>query len=212
MLITKSYLPDLTSIIMDLTFTKCSETAGIHWTCLFCLGVLQKLHYRFLWIVSRNQRADFTLFDLEHVILICLENICETWTFACVLTCFLWERENKLRRGRGVSHLKMLLSSSTVKTQTQIQVNLRGYMTPCFESFHLGQFPCLWVVIYNVDCVCREFVEKMKVFTQFQTSAELERLQEGLLSESLSVYLSALLGGSLPSCLFSQLSYSASMA
>ena len=71
-------------------------------------------------------------------------------------------------------------------------------MTPCLESFHLGQFPCLWVVIYNVDCVCREFVEKMKVFTQFQTSAELERLQEGLLSESLSVYLSALLGGSLP--------------
>ena len=46
--------------------------------------------------------------------------------------------------------------------------------------------------------MCREFVEKMKVFTQFQTSAELERLQEGLLSESLSVYLSALLGGSLP--------------
>ena len=84
-------------------------------------------------------------------------------------------------------------------------------MTPCFESFHLGQFPCLWVVIYNVDCVCREFVEKMKVFTQFQTSAELERLQEGLLSESLSVYLSALMGGSLPSCLFSQLSYSASV-
>lgn len=41
---------------------------------------------------------------------------------------------------------------------------------------------------YNQNCfvVClitREILEKMKVHTQFQTSAELERLQETLLSK-----------------------------
>jgi hypothetical protein len=37
----------------------------------------------------------------------------------------------------------------------------------------------------------KEFVDKMKAFTQFQTSADVDRLQEGLLSESRVIKISS---------------------
>lgn len=92
-----------------------------------------------------------------------------------------------------------LLSAAEKREKKHAKKHLKqhGCMTFFCISFHSEHIPYAQIVVICVYCVCREFVEKMKVFTQFQTSAELERLQEGLLSESLSVCLSSLLSESL---------------